>query len=781
MTGARNHPLRLHFWLIGMWLILAGVSVAQTGPAVSLGRPQRMTLPSLGTASASQSPPTAQDAGQTSMSVPVSESREIAGTEGPQGSPQSIVGTPPSISSGSLIPSQIIPGFDSRSAQDPSKQNLSGASNKPGPTSIPANSALPESVSEVVNQRYQDALNAVPSEVGQGTSPLPPGSAGSVGGSNPAAQLPNTQLPNTQLPNTRLPNTRLPNTEPSANELPAPATQGNPRVPTPEDISPPSTQPSLNLLNDPAAGRASPVPGAPEYGLPGGLLIPGAPLVPNQHGQPPIPALGGDGVGPVSGKSPAYQGPFWLESVEEGLTHMDPRARTTFYDSNAFLPAPINPIPDDPYQQSAIYRGKYPVPTQRPLLELGRPLYTGGIYPPAGDWLGFYNPVMPHLMVYGDFRTGAAANRNRLGEDNVLAVRLNLEVDFEITATERLHGFIGPVDRAGDFTRFEFNDGVEYVNRTDLRLDTLFFEGDAGAIWGGLTGQDAPFDFPFTFGFLPIFYQNGVWAADNVIGAAFALPWRNSPALKWSNFDATFFWASDQINSDAFPGDNNAAEFFGTAWFIEAYDGYFEVDYAFVHDDVGEHRSYHNFSVAFTRRYLNRVSNSVRFITNFDQSLPTDQRTADGHLLLIENSLISSAPNTCVPYLNFFYGQGRTQSLARAGVAGGILFNTGINFQIDGLTGYPTLDSTGVNSTGAALGINMLGQDFSHQLILEAAALAATGDAQFRNAPGDQFAVGMRYQIPLSNAWIFRTDQMVGFLRNAEDIRGSRFELRWKF
>ena len=87
--------------------------------------------------------------------------------------------------------------------------------------------------------------------------------------------------------------------------------------------------------------------------------------------------------------------------------------------------------------------------------------------------------------------------------------------------------------------------------------------------------------------------------------------------------DATFFWASDQINTDAFIGDNNAAEFFGSAWFIEAYDGFIEADYAFVHDDVGGHRSYHNMSLAYTRRYFMRVSNSIRYITNFGQSLPT--------------------------------------------------------------------------------------------------------------------------------------------------------------
>jgi hypothetical protein len=170
----------------------------------------------------------------------------------------------------------------------------------------------------------------------------------------------------------------------------------------------------------------------------------------------------------------------------------------------------------------------------------------------------------------------------------------------------------------------------------------------------------------------------------------------------------------------------------------------------------------------------------VRFISNFGQDLPAEQRTADGYLLLLENSLITSSPNTFVPYCNLFYGSGRPQSVARAAGSGGILRNTGINFESDGLTGYPTLDPTGANTYGAALGVNMLGAGFRDQLVLEAAALGSYGDA-FRRVPGDQYATGFRYQRPLSYRCLVRTDTMYGFLRNAPDIAGTRVELRWKF
>ena len=55
-----------------------------------------------------------------------------------------------------------------------------------------------------------------------------------------------------------------------------------------------------------------------------------------------------------------------------------------------------------------------------------------------------------------------------------------------------------------------------------------------------------------------------------------------------------------------------------------------------------------------------------------------------------------------MPYANFWAGFGTTQSLARAGGAGGVLKNTGINFETDGLTGFPKLDDTAVNSVGGS-------------------------------------------------------------------------------
>jgi hypothetical protein len=177
-------------------------------------------------------------------------------------------------------------------------------------------------------------------------------------------------------------------------------------------------------------------------------------------------------------------------------------------------------------------------------------------------------------------------------------------------------------------------------------------------------------------------------------------------------------------------------------------------------------------------------------IANLGQDpVPGRDKTADGWLLLVENSLISRRPLTLVPYGNFFAGFDRPQALARAAGTGGVLFNTGINFESDGLTGYPTLDDTARDSWGGAVGVEYL-FDLDRQIVVEAAAVRRDPGAGELD-PGDEYAFGVRFQQPVTNAWIVRFDAMYGWREDGRDpvgavlprndVYGARFELRRKF
>ncbi len=433
----------------------------------------------------------------------------------------------------------------------------------------------------------------------------------------------------------------------------------------------------------------------------------------------------------------------------------------------------------DGAQEAFPYDSKHDVPTQHPWIEWGRVWYGDGITPRGIDLFGPYNLVRPKFYMYGDFRTGVASGRNAAGRTDNWANRLNLDLDLQITDSERFHTFVGPLDENNQFTRWELVDGdLRYRNEMDLTPATAFFEGDMGAILGAWSGQSSPFEFPVTAGLVPLLFQNGIWMEDAASGFAFAFPAKHSRLLNWSNFDWTFFALFDQLNSPAFQDDNDAHAY-GTAAFIEAYGGYIEAGYAYLHARQDESLSYHNATVSFTRRYFDRLSNSVRVIVNSGQDRVRNQRTADGGLLLVENSLITASPLTVVPYANFFYGWGRPQSVARAGISGGILRNTGINFDTDGVNGFATLDVSAADTVGGSIGIDLIGESLDRQLLLELSYLTPHGDMALAN--GDQFAVGARYQFPITNATLLRFDAMHGWRENDRDVYGTRMEYRWKF
>ncbi|MCA9230136.1 MAG: hypothetical protein KDA57_05765 [Planctomycetales bacterium] len=472
-------------------------------------------------------------------------------------------------------------------------------------------------------------------------------------------------------------------------------------------------------------------------------------------------------------------------AVMKAIPHQhDCRSCESSFSTGDFTPDPFYDCDSwDACAELNVYGGKRLNRIQRPAVEWGLPLYLNGPIPPSGTALGCTNLIQPKFYVYGDFRTAVAQNRNVGNEQTIWASRLNLEIDFWLTATERFHMFWGPLDERNQFTSVTINSGDaefnDFFDGWDERTDTMFFEGDLGYLLGGLHNEYARFDMPFAVGLIPLLFQNGIWIEDAFVGAAVTIPARNHPALDWSNFDTTFFVGFDEItNNRAFNNDNEAANIVGFTSFIESRGGYIEVGYAFVDDGVDLGRSFHSLGASYTRRYLNLLSNSVRVLVNTGQQGPQNTRTADGVLLLMENSFLTRNPYNVIPYANFFAGYGTPRPAARLQ---GPLKNTGINFESDLLTGFPLLDDTGNNTYGAAVGVDLLGNSFEQQLILEVAALQVFDDPSSRVAPGDQYAVGARYQKPLNNSLIFRADLMHGWLENSNDIFGGRVELRKKF
>ncbi|WP_072394052.1 hypothetical protein [Hyphomicrobium sp. CS1GBMeth3] len=448
-----------------------------------------------------------------------------------------------------------------------------------------------------------------------------------------------------------------------------------------------------------------------------------------------------------------------------------------------FLPDPQYEKDYDAQEQVDIYGSKAAVEPPRPLLEIGRQQYTSGIYDESSTFLGEKNPLLPGLSIYGDWRTAVAYNNNNGKDIAQIATRLNLDVDFKITGTERLHAFFTPLqDGAVKFTRYEFGGGGandKFNGEFDLDPQTLFFEGDFGSIYSGFSGQEASFDLPFTVGLFPLFLQNGIWANDAILGGAVSLPAKNSAALGLANFDITFFAAFDDVDNAGLigAGQDDNANLYGVTAFVDAFDGYIEAGYGMIEGrDEQDGLLTHFLTGAYTRRYYNTVSNSTRVFANFGEA-PNGE--SDGVAVISENSLITGLPSTLLPYANFFIGAGNPQPLVD-GNGAGILKNVGINFETDALTGYPKLDDTGSDAFGGAIGLQYL-FDLDQQLVFEVATVQPF-EKDGIGAQEAQYAFGIRYQVPIDRAWLFRADATYQILEDGdEDNFGIRTELRRKF
>jgi hypothetical protein len=482
--------------------------------------------------------------------------------------------------------------------------------------------------------------------------------------------------------------------------------------------------------------------------------------------------------------------------ADSGGQQMSPEAKLAPNDQQAFGSDPHYGSTYAPDQQIEIYGGKHKVDEQRPIVEIGQPLYVEGPLTPTFNDVGRKNLVQPGFSIFGDWRTAVAYNNNGANKEvGSIATRLNLEADLQLTATERIHAQFRPFDQNtvnGPITHQDFfgpdqNGGAFPLNATPR---TAFFEGDLGNIAAGLTDKYQAFDLPFAVGLVPLIFQNGIWVNSAMWGGAASIIGQNSAMFHISNMEFTFFSGFDDVTTPAVKDANgvlvnHGLSAYGAAGFIEANEGYWETGLGYIQDNRGLpfDASYGDATIAFTRRYGGWLSNSVRGVWAFGQQAQANgQHTADGFILLVENSLISPKELVLVPYANAWVGFGHPQSLMRNGDAGGILNNTGITFETDGLTGFPKLDDSGQDTYGGAVGVEYL-FNLDQQIVLEASTVQVrTSNFELgRQAKGSEYGVGGRYQRNLTNSLLFRADVIYAEELNQKNVAGVRAELRQKF
>lgn len=419
-----------------------------------------------------------------------------------------------------------------------------------------------------------------------------------------------------------------------------------------------------------------------------------------------------------------------------------------------------------------------------PVVEIGDAfLGQGNIRP------GFTLPTgavwQPRFWVYGTLRSAFQVYDR--GDDaphvEEFFNRVDLFGNLQLSGSERLLIGIRPLNDDADFSGWQFNpDGnSKFRDETNVRLTTLFFEGDFGEIFPRLDPTDTgDLDVGFSVGRQQISFQDGLLVNDRLDAIGLTRNNLRVPGWDWLvNLRVTGLFAWNEVHRDD-NREDRSANLFGlfTAWdtvFGNRFASTFEFDLAVV--DSRSERTGDLLVAGFgaTQR-IGLINTTFRILgsQDFGKRGGDNDASDDGVLLFAE---VSKTPfgNHNLLYTNFFWGIDNYSSAARDPLAGGPLGRTGISFAARGLGTFPApLGNRTDDAVGLAVGYQMFFDDNRRQVIIEAG-----GRHERRNSRDDAAAMSIIVQQAVGRRILLQLDGFVG-IRGTDQPRGIRAEVLYQ-
>lgn len=449
----------------------------------------------------------------------------------------------------------------------------------------------------------------------------------------------------------------------------------------------------------------------------------------------------------------------------------------------------------------------------RPLIELG-PKFLG----PGNINQGFKIPTgavwTPAFIIFGTLRTatqGLALQGGDGAGDTQLAeavARLDLFGNLYLTPTERILIGIRPLDENGSYTRYNiYSDGLpsdtldDFQDALNIRLQTLFFEGDIAEIFPALDRDDSnSLDYYISVGRQPLSFQDGLLLNEDALDMVgltksnlklgSLVNTRVAGVFGWGHIDRanglvglSSIGDCDEVPGAAFGGagfsncNDGSALLFGLFTETDTPVWTVELDGTFVSADDSTGSGVYGGLGAIRR--IGQFNNTLRIVGSY----PVGEETPfirPG--VLIHNQFGFTPHHTHNwAYIGLFGGIGRFRSAARAPTVGGPLAQTGLLFTSPeiGRLGE-VLWSYADEAVGGSIGYQMFfGHDRRQHLILEAGGRYTYGDSvveqnQVGGAARYSFAVGRRGTVILDGFGSYD-------LNASRPLFGTRLELAIRF
>ncbi|GJM10002.1 MAG: hypothetical protein DHS20C11_22780 [Lysobacteraceae bacterium] len=403
------------------------------------------------------------------------------------------------------------------------------------------------------------------------------------------------------------------------------------------------------------------------------------------------------------------------------------------------------------------------------LLGLGK-LEPGFEVPGGAIW-------QPALYLLGGYRTALSVVDNGATDVGEWTHRLDLGVNLQLTATERVVLVLTPLSKDGRFTNYQWHPSSQrgWTEEFNSDIEQFWFEGDFGELFPALTRGNDPkrernLEYGFSLGRQPLSFNEGMLIDDTVDSLGVV---RNN--LQWfadsASTRVTVLAAWDEIHrSDNIedPGAKMLAVFGASDFHRTSY----ELDMAWVD---GGRRAGDGFNLGFSA--TRRIGHwNASFRLNGSAALD-DSSTAvdDGALAFVEFSTAPRGTHNVV-YLNGFVAFDNYTSAARGPTRGGPLARVGLLFDGPGLGRFPSaLSSLSSKAAGGAAGYQLFTNRERGNLVME------LGVRYDDAASTTNVAVGLRHQLALGRRWLWQSDT---YLVDGEDRDfgyGLRTELNLAF
>ncbi len=204
----------------------------------------------------------------------------------------------------------------------------------------------------------------------------------------------------------------------------------------------------------------------------------------------------------------------------------------------------------------------------------------------------------PRFVAYGSYSLFAFALEENRRRQDVLGHQLLLDLDLQLTGTERFHVQFRPLGRrntGGSYYQFSNPEG--YVNNMTGEPDRYWFEGEVHSMLGAYVDPFSALDYHVVAGRFPFALHNFLLLNDDVLGVVVS---KNSIyAGPLSNLNVQLFYAYNDV--DAFV--NADAGLYGVHLSADHRRTFFEATYAFLDHDFDSSRDAHYAAVSRTHLY----------------------------------------------------------------------------------------------------------------------------------------------------------------------------------